>query len=467
MTDADIAFAASSVVGIALIAISGACVPLFKRLRGNSSLAYVGTAGALLFPLLTGIALMSPLLTSTMTQVLPNLPFPGGLSGQSLLLLAAFTAPLAVISIFALVQSLSGMPSTADLEAKAMAHRRTLEKLRDTRKDLERRVAERSREVYEAKRRLELALRDTAITIAMQDTLLRYIWIRNAPAGFDAQDMLGRTDAEILEKGTAKEMTSLKQKVLDTGEEVKGQIFVRDGRGSRYFDLRAEPYHNEDGTIAGVLSIAVDVTEQREREERLRSVLLEMSHRSKNTLAILLVIARQTARRSRDVADFITAFDARLRALLGSQDLLVEHDWRSIPLHELLRAQIAPYLGSSEKRLQLEGPDVRIRAEPAQNLGLVLHELARNARRFGALSNGQGQIRVMWDLEPAEAPTLLRMKWEESGGPKVIAPTSPPGFGQQMTEQILARSLDGRAFIDYRPEGIVCKIDVSAANIEM
>lgn len=465
MTDADIAFAASSVVGVALVAISGACLPLYKRLRGNSNLAYIGMVGALMFLVLTGIALMSPLLILVTTRLLPNLPLPA--TGQNLLIFAALTAPLAVISAFVFVRSIVGLPTTADLENKVLAHRRALEKLRDGRKDLERRVAERSREVYEAKKRLELALRDTAITIAMQDTLLRYIWIRNAPEGFDAQDMLGRTDAEILGEGPADEMTALKQKVLDTGEEVKGQIFVRDGVRSRYFDLRTEPYHNEDGTMAGVLSIAVDITEQREREERLRSVLLEMSHRSKNTLAILLVIARQTARRSRSIADFITAFDARLRALLGSQDLLVEHDWRSIPLRELLRAQITPYLGSAEKRLQLEGPDVRIRAEPAQNLGLVLHELARNARRFGALSNGGGKIKVMWDLDPAEAPTVLRMTWEESGGPEVRTPTSPPGFGQQMTEQILARSLDGRAIIDYRPEGIVCKINVSTTHVEM
>jgi len=467
VTNADIAFATSSVVGLALVALSGAGISLRKRLSGNGILAHIGMASALLFPLLTGIALMSPLLASLTGRFLPNLPLPSGDVGQIFLLLAAVTVPFAVTSVFFFVRTITGLPPAADPEGIVMAHRRTLEKLRNSRKDLERRVAECSREVYEAKKCLELALRDTHITLAMQDTLLRYTWIRNAPAGFDAQNMLGRTDAEILEKGTAHQMTALKQRALDTGEEAKGQIFVRDGTRGRYFDLRTEPYHDEDGTIVGVLSIAVDVTEQREREERLRSVLLEMSHRSKNMLAILLVIARHTAHRSRSIADFITAFDARLRALLGSQDLLVEHDWRSIPLHELLRAQIAPYLGPSEKRLQLEGPDVRIRAEPAQNLGLVLHELALNARRFGALSNGRGQVKVMWNLDPAEAPTILKMTWEETGGPKVTPPTSPPGFGQKMTEQILAHSLDGRASINYRPEGIICHIDVSMAHVEM
>lgn len=466
MTNANLAFAASAVVGIALVLMAAACILLYKRLRGRPVLAYIGISSAMAFSLASGIALLSPLLTSILARWLPNLAWPGETVTQVAWLCAAVAAPLAAIWVFHFFRAVVELPTTIDLENRSLAHRRTLERLRDTRNDLERRVAERSREVYEAKRRLELALRDTDITIAMQDDLLRYTWIRNAPVGFDAQDMLGRTDADILEKGTANDMMAMKQKVLDTGEETKGQISVRDGTRSRYFDLRAEPYHNEDGTIAGVLSIAVDVTEQREREERLRNVLLEMSHRSKNTLAILLVIARQTARRAGSVTDFLTAFDARLRAMVGSQDLLVEHDWRAIPLDELLRAQITPYLNSSDKRLQLEGPDVRIRAEPAQNLGLVLHELARNARRFGALSNGQGKIKVMWDLDPAESPTILKLIWKESDGPKVTAPTAPPGFGQTMTERILAHALDGQATINYHPEGVVYHIDVSMAHVE-
>jgi two-component sensor histidine kinase len=260
---------------------------------------------------------------------------------------------------------------------------------------------------------------------------------------------------------------ALKRKVLDTGEDQRARVVVENGGQTRYFDMTAEPYRDENGSIAGVLCVSVEETEHIEREERLRSVLREMSHRSKNTLTILLGIARQTAQRSKNLNEFLASFDARLRALVGSQDLLVEHDWRAIPLAELLRTQIRPYLNSSEMRLQLEGPDVRIRAEPAQNLGLALHELARNAHSFGALSDTHGRLRVNWVLEPADDPNTLKIVWQELDGPVVTPPTSPPGFGRTMMERILARALDGRAIINYRPEGVVCEIDVSMAHVEV
>lgn len=108
MTNADIAFATSSVVGLALVALSGAGISLRKRLSGNGILAHIGMASALLFPLLTGIALMSPLLASLTGRFLPNLPLPSGDVGQIFLLLAALTLPFAVTSVFFFVRTITG-----------------------------------------------------------------------------------------------------------------------------------------------------------------------------------------------------------------------------------------------------------------------------------------------------------------------------------------------------------------------
>lgn len=464
-----IAIAAQAMVGGALIVMAIASILLMKRLSELSPSGWSGVALGIVFAFLTGIALLLPSVTHWLTPYVALL-FSNGLEEREFAefawISAAVVAPFAAIAVCLLIRAAIEMPSRADLEHRVAAHRRTLEKLRETRKDLEERVAVRSREVYEAKKRLEIALRDTNITVSMQDLNLRYVWIRNAPSGFDAQYMLGRTDEEILSDDMSQETMALKQRVIDTGEEERAQVVVQSGTQLRYFDLTAEPYHNEDGSIAGILSIAVEVTEQKEREERLRNVLREMSHRSKNTLTILLGIARQTAQRSKSLPEFLASFDARLRALVGSQDLLVEHDWRAIPLDELVRTQIKPYLDGAEKRLHLDGPSVRIRAEPAQNLGLALHELARNAQRFGALSDTKGQINVFWALDPADDPDTLKITWQEKGGPEVIPPTSPPGFGQTMTERILSRALDGHAVINYLPQGVVCKIDVSMAHVE-
>lgn len=457
-----IAIAAQAVVGTALTAVAIASMLLIRQLIQHLAWGWGSAALLIAFGLLTGLALISPMLN----QLLPDSYRDIGIQ-QLAWIGAAALAPLAALSTFQLVRAVLELPSAAAFEGRIAAHRRTLDKLRETRNELEERVARRSQEVYEAKKRLELALRDTNITISMTDRDLRYVWIRNAPAGFDAQHMLGRTDEEILPTEASRDTMSLKRKVLETGEEQRARTMVEDGGKKRYFDLTAEPYRDEDGSVAGVLCVSVEETEQIEREERLRNVLREMSHRSKNTLTILLGIARQTAQRSNDLDGFLASFDARLRALVGSQDLLVEHDWRAIPLDQLLRTQINPYLNPSEKRLHLDGPDVRIKAEPSQNLGLALHELARNAHSFGALSDAKGQLRVKWFLDPADEPTTLKIIWQEVGGPQVTPPTAPPGFGRTITERILARALDGRAIINYRPEGVVCEIDVSIAHVEV
>ena len=460
--EAGIVIAAQAVVGAALIALALTGALLIKRL-GRLPLGPSGGALLIAFSLIAGLALIWSVVAGTLPGRFPRADYE-----KFFWLGAAVLAPLAGVAAVLLIRAVIRMPSAAELERRVAAHRRTLDKLRETRQELEDRVATRSREVYEAKKRLELALRDSKITICMLDRDLRYVWIRNAPAGFDAQHMIGKTDAELLPDGSAAhESMTMKQHVIETGEERRSELVIDDGRQTRYFDVTAEPYWNEDGSVAGVLCISVEETEQKEREERLRSVLREMSHRSKNTLTILLGIARQTAQRSNNLQDFMESFDARLRALVGSQDLLVEHDWRAIPLDQLLRTQIRPYLMPTEKRLQLDGPDVRIRAEPAQNLGLAVHELARNAHSFGALSGPKGQIRVHWSLEPEGAPKSLKIVWQEYDGPEVTPPTTPPGFGRTMTERILSRALDGHASINYRPEGVVCEIEVSMAHVEV
>lgn len=459
---AGIATTAQAVVGAALIALAIVSIIPVKRLSGNVTWVW-GSAGVLiLFGLLAGAALVLPSLSPALSPWILGLNLTH-VAWTS----AAALAPLAGAAMFLLIQFAMTMPSRADLERRVAAHKRTLDKLRDTRKELEERVQLRTREVYEAKKRLELALRGTNITVAMQDCDLRYVWIRNAPSGFDAQSMIGRTDAEILPNEASQRTMTLKRSVIETGRDEHARIVVEGKGKARYFDLTAEPYRTADGVIEGLLSVAVEVTEQKEREDRLRSVLREMSHRSKNTLTILLGIARQTAQRSGNVREFLDSFDARLRALVASQDLLVEHDWRPIPLDELLRIQVKPYLNFSERRLHLEGPDVRIKAEPAQNLGLALHELARNAHTFGALSDAKGQIKVNWSLGPGEEPTTLKIVWQEYDGPIVKPPTAPAGFGRTMTEQLLSRALDGRATTDYRPEGVICEIDVSMAHVEV
>ena len=153
-------------------------------------------------------------------------------------------------------------------------------------------------------------------------------------------------------------------------------------------------------------------------------VMRELSHRTKNLLAVIVAMVRQTARTSTDVTVLQSQLIQRLQSLSASHDLLVAEDWTGASLEELVRAVLQPFIGISSDALECRGQPVFVNATAAQNLGLALHELATNAAKYGALSTSAGRVRVTWGFEADDTGTLrLVLRWEERGGPKVEPPS--------------------------------------------
>jgi two-component sensor histidine kinase len=160
--------------------------------------------------------------------------------------------------------------------------------------------------------------------------------------------------------------------------------------------------------------------ERDEREAHVRLIMRELSHRSKNLLAIVLAIARQTARHTTSFSDFETRFNSRIQALADAHDLLVEQQWSGAFIDDLVRAQLAAF---GMEKVVCRGERVMLRTEAVQNIALALHELATNASKYGALSAASGKVNIDWARETAEAGERnLRFTWRESGGPPVTAP---------------------------------------------
>src|SRR5262249_58703850 len=153
---------------------------------------------------------------------------------------------------------------------------------------------------------------------------------------------------------------------------------------------------------------AVDVSDGKEGEAHLRLLMRELTHRSKNLLAVIQAMARQTARYSESIDGFLERFGARLQALARSHDLLVQEEWHGVALAELVKSQLT-YLDRTGAQIVAEGPAVMLRPEAAQSLGLALHELAMNALRYGALSTpaGKNSIRRAW-RPPRRPPAVGR-----------------------------------------------------------
>ena len=312
--------------------------------------------------------------------------------------------------------------------------------------------------------RYETALRGSQVTVYTQDRDLRYTSISNPMLGRDIEDILGRTDAEILSAEAGAAMIALKRAVLASGEAKRAEVPLEDAPGIRWHDLHIEPLRNEAGDVVGLTCASVDVTERKEGEAHLRLLLRELTHRSKNLLAVIQAMARQTARHTGSVETFLTQFGARLQALAASHDLLIRESWYGASLGELVRSQLSVYLDGTAAQVSIEGPAIAIKPEAAQNLGLALHELAVNAAKFGALSVPAGRVAITWNRLENVDGSAVELDWREQLGPKVKA-RRRKGFGSMVIERSLARALDATVELEFDPDGLHCHIVIPAHQI--
>jgi PAS domain S-box-containing protein len=312
--------------------------------------------------------------------------------------------------------------------------------------------------------RYETALRGSQVTVFTQDRDLRYTSISNPMLGRSIEDILGRTDAEILRGDSGAAIIAAKRQVLANGEARRAEIPVDDTPGIRWHDLHIEPLRNEAGEVIGLTCASVDVTERKEGEAHLRLLLRELTHRSKNLLAVIQAMARQTARHTGSIEIFLTQFSARLQALAASHDLLVRESWYGASLGELIRSQLGGYLDGSSNQVSIDGPAIALKPEAAQNLGLALHELAVNAAKFGALSVPTGRVSITWSRRENTDEGAVELDWRERLGPKVKV-RRKKGFGTMVIERNLARALDAEINMDFDPDGLHCHIVIPASQV--
>src|SRR5882757_4638549 len=288
--------------------------------------------------------------------------------------------------------------------------------------------------------RYETALRGSQVTVYTQDRDLRYTSLSNPVLGRSIDDILGRTDEELFPTDSGATVIALKREALATGQPTRAEVYFDGASNTRWHDLHVEPLRNESGDIIGLTCASIDVTERKESEAHLRLLLRELTHRSKNLLAVIQGMARQTARHAGSVEGFLSQFGARLQALAASHDLLVRESWHGASLNELIRSQLSDYIDRGAGQVAIEGPAIALKPEAAQNLGLALHELAVNAAKFGALSVPTGRVSITWGQHETADGTAIELDWLEQLGPKVKA-RRKTGFGSMVIERNLSRVL--------------------------
>jgi PAS domain S-box-containing protein len=404
---------------------------------------------------------------------------------------AAVAAVAAVISFATMVAMwpilprLTSIPSPRQLAAsngklrqEVAAHETTLRELEATRRALEVRVEERThqaelldskyREVAEdlrtALQRYDIALRGSHVTVFTQDRDLRYTSISNPAFGYEVDDIVGRTDDELSPTESWPEFAALKHDVLATGQPKDGEISIQRRGAMRWYDAHIEPLPAASGEVIGLAGAMVDITERKRGEAHLRLLMRELTHRSKNLLAVIQAMARQTARHAGTTDQFLAQFGARLQALATSHDLLVRESWHGASLSDLTRLQVGHYLDRRESPISVDGPPVQLTPEAAQSLGLALHELVNNAAKYGALSVPEGRVAISWRRLMEPARNGVEISWAERDGPSVLGRTHL-GFGTLVVEHNLPRALDADVDLEFAPAGLRCRITIPEAHL--
>ena len=285
------------------------------------------------------------------------------------------------------------------------------------------------------------ALANANVAILAQDASLVYLWAENAPAKWGADGLAGRTDADIFSAPVAMDLTRLKNEVLADNERRHTEVEVSGSDGLSWFEIWLDPLRDVEGAAIGIVTTATEITEQRLREQTLRTLLREVSHRSKNLLAIIQSIAAQTGRYAGTIDQFLSRFRGRLQSLSSSQDLVTSSNWRGADLSQLVSGQVARYCAEPARNLVLDGENPYLNPNAALHVGLALHELAVNSVSYGALSSSEGQVRI--EVRPL-SDGEMELVWSEPLS-TAHASLEHKRFGTVALERVVPSSLNSSA----------------------
>jgi two-component sensor histidine kinase/CheY-like chemotaxis protein len=269
--------------------------------------------------------------------------------------------------------------------------------------------------------------------------------------GIPAERLLGRLASEVL---PAVETFWLETfaRVVDTGE--PAHVEHESAALGRWYE--ASVYRVGPGRFG---SLFLDVTARRAAAERQALLTREVDHRAKNALAVVQSVVRLT--RASEVRDYVRAVEGRVAALARAHTLLAEDRWRGADLRAVVEEELAAYRGGD--RLVLRGPPLRLRSEAVQPLSMVLHELATNAAKYGALSTPAGRLDLGWRRLAGDG--ALELRWRERDGPPVAAPPDRQGFGSTLIAATVRGQLGGRAEMRWAREGLCCTVTIAADRI--
>ncbi|WP_226951270.1 sensor histidine kinase [Rhizobium terrae] len=289
------------------------------------------------------------------------------------------------------------------------------------------------------------ALVDLGASVIIQDARGNYLFVTNLPELWAIEHVATPSDLTLFGEEVASKLSTLKQAMTEPGN--KGHIEIIIGT-EQVYEFRVQAVEFARGGVHLVTTI-VDRSEERHRERLLRALLREVSHRSKNLLAIIQSIALQTARYSGSLELFLHKFRGRLYSLSQSQDLITDSSWRGAYFFELVQQQTEKYLPENKHLVRVHGDNLLLTPNASLHLGLALHELIVNAVSHGSLLRSGRIINVTCTRMPVNGHDTLEMIWDE-----ILDPNARPDqqdealkahFGSTVLERVVPASVNGKA----------------------
>jgi len=274
--------------------------------------------------------------------------------------------------------------------------------------------------------------------------------------GYSAEEAIGQPITIVIPQDRQDEERTILTRIR-RGERIDHFETVRQRRHGSLIvvSLTVSPVKNAEGKIVGASKIARDITEQKRSQEQIATLAREAEHRSKNLLANVQATVQLS---QSDTSEGLKrAIEGRIRALANVHSLFVESRWIGAELSTVATQELAPYSNEAETRVRIDGPQVLLKPDIAQAIAMILHELATNAAKYGALSTAEGRTELKWSHE---ADGQLNLRWTEMCGPEVQMPARQ-GFGTRVIEGMVDQ-LKGKARFDWRAEGLVCEIALRA-----
>ena len=307
-------------------------------------------------------------------------------------------------------------------------------------------------------------LRVSGMCVAYQDRDLNFLMVENPPETWPPRsEILAGGDGVVFDEKVVERIETAKRMVLDGGGPTRLEVPVlgEEAAAPQWFEMTLEPDVDHDGTVSGLFVTAVEITDLIHREQVLKTLLREVSHRSKNLLAIIQSIAMQTARYSGSLDDFLLKFRGRIQSLSESQDLVTDSNWRGALFSELIDRQLSRYAAGAGERIARTGDDCYLAPNAALHVGLALHELAVNSAVYGALADADGRLAIdVSRKKHGTAGETMNVSWSERIPSTIDLETVRSRFGSTVLEKVVPVAVGGTAHYSITEDAVQYELEI-------